>query len=111
MDNIKILDLKNTTNINVPYSLGEVYKHEEFDEPSLKVRSPSFKDILFAPNLSKSNSVLKELKSSKNPIEYFTNSCWIIIWKNNETELFQLSNLGKITWLQKSKSRNSRDEN
>lgn len=110
LNHIKILDLKNTTNINVPYSLGEVYQHEELDEYSLKEKFSSFLDIIFAPNLFKSISFLKELKSSKSPLKYFTNSSWIIIWKNNETELFQLSQLGKISWLQKSKSRNSRDK-
>lgn len=110
LNHIKILDLKNTTNINVPYSFGEVYKHEELDEFLLKENFSSFKDIIFTPNLFKSISFLKELKLSNNPLEYFTNSSWIIIWKNNESELFQLSKLGKITWLQKSKSRNNRDK-
>ncbi len=111
LNHIKIRDLKNTTNNDVPYSIGDVYKHEELDGDSQPEKFKSFKDIIFTPNLFKSRSFLKKLKSSKDPREYFTNSTGIIIWKNNESELFQLSKAGKITWLRKSKSRIRREEN
>jgi len=110
LNHIKILDVKNTTNNNVPYSIGDVYNHEELDESSLKEIPASFKDIIFIPSLFKSMSVLKELKSYKKSQEYFTNSTWIVIWKNNESELFQMSKTGKINWLRKSRSRNIREK-
>ena len=93
---LNIQDIKNTTNVDVPDSLGEVYSHKEIDRELLNKQLHDFKDIKFNPRSFNSISLFKELKSITNPLNYFTDSSWILIWKSNEYELFRLSRLGKI---------------
>jgi len=97
---LKIQDIKNTTNVNVPDSLGEVYSHKEIDRELLNKQLQDFKDIKFISSSFNSILLFKELNSITNPLNYFTDSSWIVIWRSNEYEIFRLSRLGKIIWSQ-----------
>ncbi|MFW9881857.1 MAG: hypothetical protein ACFFG0_53010, partial [Candidatus Thorarchaeota archaeon] len=72
---------------------------------SVNNRLLEIRDIKFTPELFKSQFILKELRLISNPIDYFTDSSWSIIWKNNDFEIFRISKSGKITWIQRRRER------
>ncbi|MFX0028719.1 MAG: leucine-rich repeat protein [Candidatus Hermodarchaeota archaeon] len=68
---------------------------------SINRKLSEISDIKFRPEFFKSQSLLKELKLYRKPIDFFTSSSWYVIWKNNEFEIFRFSNSGKITWVER----------
>ncbi|MFX1377043.1 MAG: leucine-rich repeat domain-containing protein [Promethearchaeota archaeon] len=99
--NKKILDNLSTKENNISYSPFDFFYNFKSRKSSINKRSLEISDIKFIPESFKSQSLLKELKLISNPIEFFTNSSWIVLWKNNEFEIFQFSKSGKITWIQR----------
>lgn len=106
IENAEILNHKNTL---------ETLSIEENDIPNspfeffykYKSRKSSAKKLLeiggikFMPVLHKSQSLIKDLKLINHPIDYFTRSSWMLIWNNNEFEIFRFSKDGEITWVQR----------
>ncbi|MFW9878635.1 MAG: leucine-rich repeat domain-containing protein [Candidatus Thorarchaeota archaeon] len=97
------LDIEGKNFSNSPFDFFYNYTAQK---NSANKKSSEMSDIKFMPELFKSQSILKELKLIRNPINYFTNSSWIITWKNNEFEIFKISKSGRITWIQRRRKRN-----
>ncbi|MFW9940627.1 MAG: leucine-rich repeat domain-containing protein [Candidatus Thorarchaeota archaeon] len=100
-DNNKILDTLSIEGKNISNSPFDFFYNYKSHGNSVHKKHLELNDIKFMSKLFKSQSVFKELKMTDNPINYFTSSSWIITWKNNDFEIFQVSKSGKITWIQR----------
>ena len=106
LEHLKILDIKNAEESFIPDILRENYDPKVRSDYSLENRLAGIKDIKFRSISFNSTSLSEEKELVDDPLEYFTDSSWIIIWKNNEVEIFRISRLGNITWLIKNRRRN-----
>ncbi len=97
LKHIKVLDIKNAEGVFIPNSLWDIYP-EKLKIPSINVR-----DIKFIHKKFDSQSIIEEISNANNHVDFFTDSSWIVIWNNNEYEIFKLSRLGDIKWIQRSK--------
>ncbi|MFX1568260.1 MAG: leucine-rich repeat domain-containing protein [Promethearchaeota archaeon] len=103
LNHIKVLDIKNTEGLFIPEKIWNVYPDESKLREELFLNQNKIRDIKFIYEKFDSQSILREMSKKRNPLEFFTNSSWMVIWKNNEYELFRLSILGDIKWIQRSK--------
>jgi len=104
LKHVKVLDIKNAEGSFIQKSLWDVYPQKIDKTDDLIKRSVKIRDIKFIPKLFGTQSIFKELDHVKDIIEYFTDSSWMIILKNNEYQTFKLRNIGKIQWLQRRKN-------
>jgi len=100
-DHNRILDKLNIEGKNISNSPFDFFYSYKSHKNSVNKKQIELNDIKFMPKLFKSQSLIKELKMTDNPLNYFTNSSWIITWKNNDFEIFQVSKSGKINWIQR----------
>jgi Leucine-rich repeat (LRR) protein len=100
-DQKSILDNLNIEENNISNSPFDFFYNYTSRENSDNKKLLELSDIKFMPESFKSPSLLKELKLISNPLQFFSSSSWIVIWKNNEFEIFQFSKSGKITWVQR----------
>jgi Leucine-rich repeat (LRR) protein len=92
------LNIKENNISNSPFDFFYNYKSPEISDNK---KFLEISDIKFTPDSFKSPSLLRELKLIRNPLEFFSSTSWTLIWKNNEFEIFQLSKIGNITWVQR----------
>ncbi len=104
LKHIKVLDLKNAEGSFIQKSLWDVFQQKIGEKDDLIKRSVEIRDIKFIPKILGMQSIFKELSHVKEYIEYFTDSSWMIVLKNNEYQTFKLSSLGRIKWLQRRKN-------
>jgi len=100
-ENKSILDTLSIEGKNISNTPFDFFYNYKSRKNSVNKKLLEISDIKFMPELFKSQSLLKELKLISNPINYFMCSSWIMIWKNNEFEIFRFSKSGKITWVQR----------
>ena len=98
LNNLEFFNVENDNMSNTPFDFFYSYKSHK---NSVDKNHTELIDIKFMPEFFKSQNVLEDLKLIKNPINFFTRSSWVIIWKNNEFEIFQLSKSGKILWVER----------
>jgi len=103
LSHIKILDIKNTEGLFIPEKMWDIYPNELKFREELTSYQNKIRDIKFIYEKFDSQSIIREISKERNPLEFFTNSSWMVIWKNNEYDLFRLSILGDIKWIQRSK--------
>ncbi len=103
LKHIKVLDIKNTEGLFIPNSLWDIYPNQLKNMEKLKKNNIKIRDIKYVFKKFDSQSTIKELSKVGNPLEFFTNSSWMIILKNNEFEIFRLDCLGDIKWIQRRK--------
>lgn len=100
-ENKSMLDTLSIEGKNIPNSPFDFFYKYKSRKNSVNKKLLEISDIKFMPELFKSQSLLKELEFISNPINYLTSSSWIVIWKNNEFEIFRISKSGKIKWVQR----------
>ncbi len=103
LKNIKVLDIKNTEEFFIPNSLWDVFPDKLKNVEKLRIPSVKVRDIKFFHKKVDSQSIVGEISNANDYLEFFTDSSWMIVWNNNEYEIFRLSKLGDIKWLQRSK--------
>jgi Leucine-rich repeat (LRR) protein len=98
----KVLDIKNLDGKGLTSSLElKNFTIYDTDKPINKLEL--IKDIKFIPTSFVSNSIIKNLSTANDTIDFFTKSSWMILLKNNEYEIFRLSKQGNYEWIQKSR--------
>jgi len=103
--NKSILDNLSNEERNISDSPFDFFYNYKSRKNSVDKNLMEISDIKYRTELFKSQSLLNELKLINNPINYFTSSSWLLIWKNNEFEIFRVSKAGKITWIQRRRKR------
>lgn len=105
LDHIRIFDKMNIKGNNILNSDFNFLYGQKSNSSNLKLLQLEFRDIKYIPNSPDLYSLINDLKHASDPLEYFTSSSWRILWKNNEFEVFRLSESGITEWIQKSRKR------
>ncbi|MFX1324273.1 MAG: hypothetical protein ACFE8N_04905, partial [Promethearchaeota archaeon] len=105
LDQIRIFDKMNIKGNHLPNSDFNFFYGKESYSKNLKHLKLEFRDIKFLPISLDFYNLINDLKHTSNLLDYFTSSSWRILWKNNEFEVFRLSESGMTEWVQKSRKR------
>lgn len=100
------LDTSNIEEMSRPDSPFDFFYTYKSRKDLSKRKIAEIRDIKYMSPFLKSQSLINDLNLKSSPLDYFKSSTWMMIWTNNELEIFQLSKSGEITWIQKGRKRN-----